>query len=190
MLGAIAFAVLPGKAPPIAKASPCDRSPCKNAQCGAGFQPQASVDGCCTICVAQAPHTAPSGGCADARCPACPAGTREQPIADQCCPTCIAADGEACKRGLSQYDTRRAQLEDELRACKSSEDCTVASFSDACRASCPLALNRELLGSVVSRLREEASVYCEACAAPPFECTEETSTKAVCTKGRCELDHR
>ena len=88
----------------------------------------------------------------------------------------------------AQYDARRTVLEAELRGCRVDDDCMVASFGDACSASCPTPLNKQKLGSVVSHLREEAEVYCERCQIPTFECQYPDATAAKCLKGRCEFN--
>jgi hypothetical protein len=63
----------------------------------------------------------------------------------------------------------------------------VASFTDACRASCSLPLNKLRLGSVVAHLREEAAVHCDRCAPEGFECPPLDVTDASCVRGRCEF---
>ena len=74
-----------------------------------------------------------------------------------------------------------------VTSCASDDDCTVASFSDACRASCPLPLNKAGLGSVVSKLREAADQNCQECAPEPFTCPRQATDTARCVGGRCEF---
>jgi hypothetical protein len=77
--------------------------------------------------------------------------------------------GKYYHRSLATVNARWSEFELQLRGCQADDDCSYASIGDACRASCPLALNKHQLASVVSRLRDEAARYCEACA-PPFDC--------------------
>lgn len=121
------------------------------------------------------------------RCAECPAGMRPETVEGECCPRCVAADQQACERGKARYEDRYAQLEAELRACSVDDDCMVASFSDACRASCPLPLNKQNIGSVVARLQEAAAVHCQACAPERFECPRLATNAARCVGGRCEF---
>lgn len=120
-------------------------------------------------------------------CEACPEGTRARPTPARCCPECVPVDEEACREGQAAYAARRAELEEELRSCKTDDDCMLASFGDACTASCPQALNKESIGPVASRLREEAAVHCELCFPPQLSCPPLPTKEVVCAAGRCEL---
>lgn len=125
--------------------------------------------------------------CARERCAECPAGMRPEAVEDECCPRCVAADQKACERGRDRYQDRYAELEAELRACSADADCMVASFSDACRASCPLPVNKQGLGSVVPKLQEAAAAQCGECAPQEFECPRRATDSARCVGGRCEF---
>lgn len=134
-------------------------------------------------------RAAPNAGnpCASQRCAPCPTGMRPETAPDECCPRCVSADQKACDGGRARYEDRYAELEAELRACTTDDDCMVASFSDACRASCPLPLNKQGLGSVVAKLSEAASVHCKDCAPQHFECPRLATDTARCVAGRCEF---
>jgi hypothetical protein len=139
--------------------------------------------------------------------PACPPGARLELAKDSCCPVCVptkkgpplplgptapraassAEPSAACATGQALYLERFTELEPELRACEVDSDCIYASFGDACRASCPLPVNKVKLGPVVSSLRAEAEARCDDCDAPAFDCTHRDSTAVACVRGRCEL---
>lgn len=137
--------------------------------------------------VALARPPASTDRCARERCEPCPTGMRPEEAPGECCPRCVAADQKACDGGRQRYEDRYAELEAELRGCASDDDCTVASFSDACRASCPLPLNKTALGAVVAKLSEAAALNCQACAPQPFACPRQPSDTARCVGGRCEF---
>jgi len=192
MAAAMVIALMPAQSAPRRASAPgCDPAKCIEPKCGPAQQARARAGECCPTCQV-APHSStPSApptldACAHQRCEPCPDGTREQSTEGQCCPSCLPIDTDACSAGTARYEARWAELESELRSCSAADDCIAASFTDACRATCPLPLNKQRLGSVVSRLQEEASVHCEACPAPAFRCPEAPSSKVGCVKGRCE----
>lgn len=129
----------------------------------------------------------PTDPCARQRCEPCPTGMRPEEAPGECCPRCVAADEKACDLGRQRYEDRYAELEVELRGCASDDDCTVASFSDACRASCPLPLNKTQLGAVVAKLSEAAALNCQECAPQSFTCPRQATDTARCVGGRCEF---
>ena len=165
----------------------CDRSSCPKVECAPGSRTKLGADGCCLECVAAAREPMNPESCAHIRCAPCAPGTREQVVAGQCCPSCVGVDDQACKKGKAAYEARWSELELQLRGCQADDDCSYASIGDACRASCPLALNKHQLAPVVSRLRDEAARYCEACAPPAFACPHHDVTGVACLNGRCEL---
>lgn len=174
-----------------AEASACPPLSCHTLKCSPGMHPRVDSDLCCRECVPNPPSPPLVTGaerCAQEKCSPCGEDTRAEPIEGECCPRCVPLDGAACKAGRALYDARRTLLEAELRACHVDDDCMVASFGDACSASCPTPLNKQKLGSVVSHLREEAEVYCERCPTPAFACQYPDATTAKCLKGRCEFD--
>jgi hypothetical protein len=160
---------------------------CHTLKCAVGTHPRMDADLCCRECEPNAPTLAINERCAQEKCNPCAEGTRAEPIEGQCCPRCVPLQDEACKKGKALYDARRSALEPELRACSADDDCMVASFGDACSASCPMPLNKQGLGPVVSLLREEADVYCNACPTPMFACQYPDATEASCLKGRCQF---
>ena len=185
---AAALLALRAKTNNQAMSSPdCDPALCAPSQCKVGFHAELLHGGCCPSCVPDGEQFAEIDPCARAHCAACPQGTRPEAVPGQCCPRCVDSDREACEQGRARYEARRVELETKLRGCVADQDCTVASFGDACQASCPLALNKHSLGSVVANLREEASVHCEKCAPAPFECQHLDVKTARCVSGRCEL---
>lgn len=62
----------------------------------------------------------------------------------------------------------------------------MASFGDACRASCPTPINREKLGLVASTLSEQAQRLCSQCAPAVFQCEYQASMDTRCVASRCE----
>jgi hypothetical protein len=190
MLGAMVIALLPARSEPLAaQGSACDPKACVPPRCAPGFHPELAPGACCAACRPDPLVSPPSrpDACAHQRCEPCPVGTREKPAPGEFCPTCVAIDRDACATGLAHYEARWSALESELRSCSADDDCMSASFTDACRATCPLPLNKQRLGSVASQLQEEAAVHCEQCQPPSFQCPElSPSTKVVCVKGRCE----
>ena len=171
----------------------CDPSSCAPVACDPGFHAKVSPDACCPQCVPDAerdpepPAPAPKDPCARQRCSPCPTGMRPEKVEGECCPRCVAADQKACEQGRNRYEDRYAEFEAKLRGCASDDECMVASFGDACRASCPLPLNKAGLGSVVSELREAAALHCQDCAPEPFECPRLNADSARCVSGRCEF---
>lgn len=125
--------------------------------------------------------------CTRERCAPCPTDKRPEIVPGECCPRCVSADQTACERGRDRYQHSYTELEAELRACTTDDDCMVASFGDACRASCPLPLNKQALGAVVPKLRQAASVRCKDCAPQQFECPRIATDSAQCVGGRCEF---
>lgn len=172
---------------PSAASAACAPSSCAQLKCASGTHPRVDADRCCRECEPNLPIVPGHDRCAREKCAACPGGTRSEPVEGQCCPTCVQLNEEACKTGKALYDSRRAALDAELKSCSADDDCIVASFGDACSASCPVALNKREIGSVVGRLREEADVYCASCETPVFECPYPDATAARCAKGRCEF---
>lgn len=134
-----------------------------------------------------APHVVPIAHCDQAACASCPETTRPEPTEGECCPRCVALDQSACDLGQARYATLRREAEIELRRCKLDQDCIVASFGDACRASCPTPINREKLGPVAASLSEQAAGLCQQCAPAPYQCEYQASMVAHCVNDRCEV---
>lgn len=172
-------------------AATCSPLSCHTLKCAAGMHARVDSDLCCRECVPNPPSAAITAGhdlCDREKCAPCGDLARAEPVEGECCPRCVPLDGAACKAGKALYDTRRTVLEAELRACNVDGDCMVASFGDACSASCPTPLNKQKLGPVVAHLREEAEVYCEKCPTPAFACQYPDATEAKCSNGRCEFN--
>jgi hypothetical protein len=189
---AIALALLTrkGTKPSLAASNDCDQKSCPEVKCGPGAYSGRESGKCCPVCL-PIPKLARGkrgkGPCAGVICEPCPAGTRPNDLEpNQCCPHCARVDAEQCAAGLAQYETRWAQAEAELRACKTDDDCVHASFGDGCRSMCPMALNKYRIGEVVADLREEAAAYCELCQPPRFECKPAGRVQVACVNGRCE----
>jgi hypothetical protein len=172
---------------PASASGPCDPSACPKLSCPAGVRTEVGPDGCCPKCAKFEHPKAAERPCTNERCASCPAGTREETIPGLCCPRCVTDDDEACTKGRARYRARYAELEGELRRCSVDEDCAYVSFGDACRATCPLPLNKQKLGTVVARLRDEADSSCGSCAAPAFDCVHRDSASVACVNRRCEL---
>jgi hypothetical protein len=133
------------------------------------------------------PHAVPVVRCDQAACSACPEKTRPESVEGECCPRCVALDQSACDFGQARYGVLRREAEIELRSCKLDQDCIVASFGDACRASCPTPLNREKLGPVAASLSEQAEGLCQHCAPAAYQCEYQASMVAHCVNNRCEV---
>ena len=184
----VAVLMLRGGIAKRAVATPaCASSTCPPLRCQPGFHAEIVAKACCPSCTPDPQRLAAPDRCAGEPCATCPSGSRAETVEGQCCPSCVHANEDACAQGRARYEARRSVLEGELRACTADDDCMVASFDDACRASCPLPLNKRRLGTVIANLREEASLYCELCAPERFDCPNLDPSGSRCVRGRCEF---
>lgn len=165
--------------------SQCESIVCDEVKCADNERSVLSPGACCPRCVpnTQPQRTAPD--CSAVQCESCPADTRAEQVIGQCCPLCRSQDNAACDAGRLEYKAQLTELEAELNACSSDDDCIVAAYSDSCRYVCPSPVNKQALGKVVEKLRSLSNKYCDSCAQPQPQCTPRPDQNVVCRAGGC-----
>ena len=133
-------------------------------------------DECCPIC--------PDTGCGECSKPVCEENEHLETIPGDCCPSCVANPPDACEEGQKTYAELRAALIDKYGStgCKNSSECTLVAESNACAASCPIALPTTTASNFTSNL-DNAARDCATCDSPePSPCP---SAIAACVNRKC-----
>jgi len=166
----------------------CASVACEPLSCQDHERPYLRPGACCPRCVPQGQgandQAQEAQDCSAVQCEACPPDALAEQVAGECCPVC-RLQSKACDEGRGKYEQKVAGLEAELTACKSDEDCIVASYSDSCRYKCPSPVNRIALGKVVEQLRALGSEHCGSCFESKPLCAAQDDQSVVCRAGAC-----
>jgi hypothetical protein len=95
------------------------------------------------------------------------------------------ADDE-CIEGTALWLDRVAKFLAEDQMCWSNEDCTTATFTDACGKICVFALNNDRMGEFVEKVKAFGTVQCASCPQPETYPTCPPARDVHCNAGRCE----
>ena len=154
--------------------------PCPQALCKDGFT--SVVDpavSCCPVC---RPINCAAVDCAPVNCPA---DSHLETSPGKCCPFCASGPPTACVKGRQDYATFRAQIIDKYGSagCTTDTDCTIVGETNACQASCGIAIATSMVNNLENALASD-SMGCGTC--PPPTVPPCLSLVAVCSNGRCE----